>query len=197
MEYKDINDFEVLYLVEENKSDYKNIIFEKYKPILRSLAYSYFTKARDYGNDYEDCYQEALIGLNYAVDNFNQNKDVCFYTFATVCIKNRLNSFLKSCCTKKNKVLNESLFYNRNELLDLEIENLDHIEFDDMYLSFYERVLKFKNSLNYIQSQIFELKYNGFTNKEIGVLLEINPRIVYNNICLIRDRMIISNFHIK
>lgn len=192
MEYKDINDFEVLYLVEENQSEYKNVIFEKYKPILKRIASSYYMKLKDFGYDYDDCFQEALIGLNHAIDTFNFSRDVIFYTFALVCIKSRLNSFLVKALGNKNKILNESIFYNKNDLY--EIENLDYVVFDDNYLSFYEKVLRFKNSLNNLQSQIFELKYNGFSNKDIGKLLGINHRIVYNNLCLIRDRMLMSNF---
>ena len=96
---------------------------------------------------------------------------------------------------KKNKVLNESIFTYSGELNYF--DNLMSASFDDMYLSFYEKILRFKNSLNDTQSQIFELKYNGFSNKEIGKLLSIHPRVVYNNLCLIRDRMKISNFSIK
>ncbi|MBP3841252.1 MAG: sigma-70 family RNA polymerase sigma factor [Bacilli bacterium] len=195
MKYKDVNDFEVLYLVEENQSEYKNVIFEKYKPILKKIAYFYYLKLKNYGFDYDDCFQEALIGLNHAIDSFDFNKDALFYTFALVCIRSRLNSFVSKSLGNKNKILNESMFFNKDDLY--EIENIVPVYFDDLHLSFYEKVLKFKNSLNDTQSQIFELKYNGFTNKEIGELLEINPRIVYNNVCYIRDRMLMSNFKLS
>ena len=195
MKYKDVNDFEVLYLVEENQSEYKNVIFEKYKPILKKIAYFYYLKLKNYGFDYDDCFQEALIGLNHAIDSFDFNKDALFYTFALVCIRSRLNSFVSKSLGNKNKILNESMFFNKDDLY--EIENIVPVYFDDLPLSFYEKVLKFKNSLNDTQSQIFELKYNGFTNKEIGELLEINPRIVYNNVCYIRDRMLMSNFKLS
>lgn len=195
MNYKDINDFEVLYLVEENQSEYKNVIFEKYKPILKSLSYSYYTKLKNYGYEYEDCYQEALIGLNYAIDNFKFERNVIFYTYATLCIKSRLNSFLNISLGNKNKILNESI-YSYSNIFNY-FDNTLSTSFDSMYLSFYEKILRFKNSLSDIQSQIFELKYNGFSNREIGELLSIHPRVVYNNICLIRDRMKISNFSIK
>ena len=195
MEYKDVNDFEVLYLVEENQSEYKNVIFEKYKPILKKQAYLCYLKLKDYGLDYDDCFQEALIALNHAIDSFDFNRDALFYTFALVCIRSRLNSFLIKSLGNKNKVLNESILFNKNDLY--EIENIAPVYFDDLHLSFYDKVLKFKNSLSDVQSQIFELKYNGFTNKEIGELLGINPRIVYNNVCFIRDRMLISNFKLS
>ena len=195
MEYKDINDFEVLYLVEENQSEYKNVLFEKYKPVLRNQAYNCYLKLKDYGVDYDDCFQEALIALNHAIDTFDFNRHALFYTFALVCIRSRLNTFMVRTTGNKNKVLNESMFFNKNDLF--EIENITPVYFDDLHLSFYDKVLKFKNSLSDVQSQIFELKYNGFTNKEIGELLEINPRIVYNNICFIRDRMVISGFKLS
>lgn len=192
MEYKDINDFEVLYLVEENQSDYKSIIFKKYKPILSKLSYSYYSRLKNCGYDYDDCYQEALIGLNYAIDNFKINKNAVFYTYAILCIKGKLNSFYTKAVGVKNKILNESLYCSSDDMPD--IEDLSITYFDDTFLSFYDKVLKFKNSLNDVQSQIFELRYNGFSNKDIALLLDISSRTVSNNLCMIKNKMIMSNF---
>ena len=76
MEYKDINDYEVLYLVEENQSDYKEIMFKKYEPILKRLSSKFFYKMKNLGVEFEDVYQEALIGFNYAIDHFDFSKDL-------------------------------------------------------------------------------------------------------------------------
>lgn len=194
MEYKDINDFEVLYLIEENQSDLKEVIFEKYKPILKKLASLYYEKIKELGVEYEDVYQEALIGLNYAIDHFNGNKNNLFYTYAVLCIKSKLKTFAKQIDSNKHKLLNESIHLGKYDEID--IENIGYSNYSLEYLEFYNRIIHFKNSLNDTQAQIFELKYNGFSNKDIGALLGINVKNVYYHLCSVRNKLLISGFRL-
>ncbi|MBR4617842.1 MAG: sigma-70 family RNA polymerase sigma factor [Bacilli bacterium] len=194
MDYKNINDFEVLYLIEENQSDLKNLIFDKYKPILKSISYSYFSKLKDYGVEYDDVYQEALIGLNYAIDHFSDKKNSIFYTYAVLCIKSKLSSFLNKQTNIHNRILNESMSLFSCEEFDL--ENIGSVNFDNNYISFYDRIIRFKNSLNNVQGQIFELKYNGFSNKDISILLDMTVKNVYYYLCSIRNKLVISGFQL-
>ena len=52
-----------------------------------------------------------------------------------------------------------------------------------------ENFISMKNKLSFIDSNIFELKYNGFTYKEIAVLLDISYRYLMYRVRLIRDRL--------
>ena len=192
MEYKDINDYEVLYLVEENQSDYKEILFKKYEPVLKKITYDYFFKMKRLGVEYDDIYQEALIGLNYAIDHFNFQKDVKFYTYAILCVKSKLNSYYFRSNNGKNKILNDSMVFM--QMNDMDMESLISVRFNDTYLYFYDEILKFKNNLNEMQAQVFELKYNGFTNSDIGNLLGLTVKDVYYYLCLIRKKLIMNNF---
>lgn len=191
MEYKDINDYEVLYLIGEEQSDSKNIIFQKYKPILVSLSNKYYSIVKNRGIEYDDIYQEALIGLNYAIDHFDGDKNNTFYTYAILCINSRLKTYVHASFNNKNKVLNESLS------LDQDDNNFDSIgvtNFADDYTHFYDRIIQFKNNLDYKKAQIFELKCNGFSNKEIGFLLELPVKNVYYCVCSIRNKLTIGGF---
>ena len=38
MDYKNINDYEQLYLIRENDDEAKDTVFHKYKPIIISIA---------------------------------------------------------------------------------------------------------------------------------------------------------------
>ena len=191
MEYKNVNDFEVLYLIEENQSDYKNVLFDKYAPILKKFAHSCYEKVKKYGYEYDDCFQEALIGLNYAIDHFTESRGVKFYTYAVLCIKSKLNSFLNRVMSNKNRALNESLLFSDSFN---NFENLEYTSFESDYLSFYDKVLRFKNSLSDNQAQVFELKYNGFSNKDIAVLLDTSPKYVSTILIAIKNKMVMSGF---
>lgn len=189
MEYKDVNDYEVLYLVEENQSDYKEIIFKKYEPIIKKITYAFFCKMKKFGTEYDDVYQEALIGLNYAIDHFDFKKNIKFYTYAILCVKSKLKSYYTKSSNGKQKILNDSMILMQCN--DLDIELLVSTNFDDSYLSFYDNLIKFKNELDSIQGQVFELKYNGFSNKDIGKLLGLTVKKVYYYLCLIRKKLLI------
>ena len=135
MEYKDINDYEVLYLIEENQSELKDVIFDKYKPILNKISNSYFLKLKHCGVEFEDVYQEALIGLNYAIDHFSQRRNNLFYTYAVLCIQSKLNSFYNKQTSIHNRALNESMSFFQLENFDL--ENIGDVNFDKNYTYFY------------------------------------------------------------
>lgn len=192
MEYKNINDFEVLYLIEENQSDYKELLFEKYEPILKKITYFYFSKMKFFGVEYDDVYQEALIGFNYAIDHFSFRKNIKFYTYAILCVKSKLKSYYLKSSNGKNKALNDSMIFMQTNEID--IESLVINNFDDSYICFYDKIIEFKNNLENIQSQVFELKYNGFSNSDIGKLLGLTVKNVYYYLCLIRKKLLMIKF---
>lgn len=194
MQYRDINDFEVLYLIGENQSDDKNIIFEKYKPVLISLSKQYYLVVKNRGVSYDDIYQEALIGLNYAIDHFNSDKSNTFYTFAVLCIKSRLKTYINTSFNSKNKILNDSISLDLGNNQD--IENIGYENYVDTDLCFLDRMIEFKNNLDLDKALVFELKFNGFTNKEIGKLLDISVKNVYYCVCFIRNKLVLSGFRL-
>ncbi len=190
MDYKNVNDFEVLYLIEEDQPEYKNMLFDKYQPVLKRLAFSYYERIRTCGVEYEDLYQEAMIALNYAIDHFKEENNTLFYSYALLCINSKLNSFCKYMEGVKNRVLNESVDLGE----DVSIESFGNVHFEEDYPFFYDRIIRFKNSLNIIQAQVFELKYNGFSNSDIGILLGMTVKNVYYHLCSVRNRLVISGF---
>ena len=52
-----------------------------------------------------------------------------------------------------------------------------------------ENFISMKNKLSFIDSNIFELKYNGFTYNEIAILLDISYRYLMYRLRIIRDRL--------
>lgn len=181
--YKNLNDYEQLYLVCENDEYAREKIFNKYKPIIVSIAKKYLT----YSNnrfDLDDLVQEGYIGLNRAISSFNEKENVLFYTFSVVCIERQIKSYYRQFKTLKNYH-----FYNSCSL-DMEIEDMtlsDIVEdksilnsptlfLDNSYLE--EEIINFKHSLDFRTSLVFELRYNGFKYREIATLLDISIGIV-------------------
>ena len=70
MDYKHVNDYEKLYLIGENDEDSINLIYEKYKPIVVSLAKKYYAKMNYHCGELDDFIQEGYIGLDRAIRSF-------------------------------------------------------------------------------------------------------------------------------
>lgn len=192
--YKNLNDYEQLYLVCENDEYAKEKIFNKYKPIIVSIAKKYLI----YSNnrfDLDDLIQEGYIGLNRAISSFDDKENVLFYTFSIVCIERQIKSYYRQFKTLKNYH-----FYNSYSL-DIEIDDMtlsDIVEdksilnsptlfLDNSCLE--EELINFKHSLDFRTSLVFELRYNGFKYREIADLLDISIGIVDSSIHNCKERL--------
>lgn len=170
MNYKQINDYELIYMVRENDDGSKDLLYEKYLPIIKNIANEYYQKFNSYGYDYEDFVQEAMIAFQKSIISYDEKKNILFYTFTIICIRRNLLTFCRNITSKRKNTSNNNFLpiedycvvdskANINSLIsDLELEELIH----QLIIS-----LPFENSC------IFELKVNGFTYREIGLLIDL------------------------
>lgn len=190
MDYKDINDFELLYLVKDEDDHYKSLLFEKYYPVVSNLSYKYFNQYRTIIDDYDDLYQEGIIGFNYAVERFDFQKDVSFYSYAILCIESKLKDYIRKLKRNKNLIVKSAVSLSLEIGEDIFLE--DVLAGDDItYHSIISKeqsefFIHFKNSLSLKESLIFELRFNGFSYEEISKLLDIKKTNIYSYIRQIR-----------
>lgn len=193
--YRELNDYEILYLIKENDEDDFDIIFEKYKPLINRLARKYLSLAKKYGLEYDDLCQIANIVLFNAIKNFSTNHDNMFYTYLTKAIEYGLIAELRRNNTKKMTPLNNSVSYDEivpnTNLSYIEIipdYNIPKKNYDN--LIFYHDFIVFKNSLSFENACIFELLYNGYKKREISRLLRIDIRKLKSKIRDIKNRIV-------
>jgi RNA polymerase sporulation-specific sigma factor len=193
--YKDENDFELVYLIEESNEDALNIIYEKYKPIIDIKIKRYIRYASRLGLEYNDLFQEGMVGLSEAIKSFKTKKDVQFKTFANLCIERQIFSALKKASRKKHNVLNESLSLDDsvNEddstLLDFLFDkNSDPSIYIESKESKKELFKEIDESLTPFEKEVFNLKINNFDYKEMSQLLNksyitkiIHKFVIHNN----------------
>ena len=79
MEYKDLNDYELVYRIRENDIEAENLMISKYEPVLNKVARKYLGIVENVGADIDDLVQEGRIALIKAVDTFDLKKDLLFY----------------------------------------------------------------------------------------------------------------------
>lgn len=195
MNYKRFNDNEILYLIKDNDENAENLMIEKYKPIVLSIASKYNKIATNFGADIDDLKQEGYIGLYKAINNYEEERGFLFYTYACICVEKQIQFFCRGLKALKNKPLNIAFSYDicvsntENAYINmLSINEKTPLE-ETINKAFNKEIIIFKNNLKYLDSQIFELRINGFIYREIADLLSIPIYKVDKTLCKIRKEL--------
>ena len=197
MDYKDVNDYELLYLIEENNDDAHYILYQKYLPLIKSLTTKYYYNLKRYGVEYEDLFQEAYLAFLRTVKFFDENENTLFYTFLRININSKLLNYVRFVTSQKNIFYTNMLSLNsplscdsNNTLADC---IMDDRQKDPSILMEYDYILTrlemFNLDLSPLHSQMFELLCGGFDNKDIASLLDLNIKEVRNAIYRIRKKL--------
>lgn len=198
MIYKDFNDQELLSFIAETNEDSHEIIFEKYKPLIVTTATKMISNCSNLGLEIKDLIQEGYLGLNQAIETFDDTKDVLFFTYAKTCIESKMVSLIVASKRLKHRILNESVSFEVNEDEQGAYENvLEDSSLDpEKYLieieTMEELVSKIKESLTPFEAQVFELKINHFDYKEIANLLDKDPKAIDNAIQRIKHKIMVA-----
>lgn len=195
--YNDENDYELLYLISESNEEAKEIFFEKYKPTIQAYVLKYFPFVKNKGYEINDLYQEGMLGLSQAINDYREQKNVQFNTFARVCIERQILSFIRNVSRAKHKVLNESIsidsaIYDSGKTFvevysDGEIANPENsfINIEEA-----EEILKkIKEALTDKEYEVYTLRTKGFTYQEIASLLNITTKSVDGAISRIKTKI--------
>ena len=195
--YKEENDYELLYLVSENNDDAKDIFFQKYDNIIKMKASKYTSYVTSKGFDFNDLFQEGRLGLTQAINDYKEQKNVQFHTFANLCIDRQIASFLRHIAREKHKALNNSVSLDTTtnsvgrpltELL-LDDKNIDpEISFIEMEEQ-EELFSKIDKVLTNTERDVFNLRVQGFTYKEISQLLNITEKSVDGSMSRIKSKI--------
>lgn len=192
MDYKDYNDYELLNYIAEGNEDANNIIIKKYEPLIIGIANKMYAYCKNNGLDKNDLIQEGMIGLNHAIDRYHEQGDTLFYTYAKKCIERKIISVVIGSNRNKNKILNESISYDDEENLLLKVlkdtsPNPEELMMDMEHEK--DFILKVKETLTDLESQVFELLISGFKYKEIAEILDKDQKSIDNAIQRIKNKI--------
>ena len=186
--YRELDDNEILYMIKEDYDNYE-IILEKYKPLLAKICKKYQVRANKLGYEIDDLIQIANMGLLGAINSYDDNQNVLFYTYLCCCVENKIKNELRNEETNKKISLNQAISYD--ELIPG--TNITYIEsipdtksmmpFDYLQEELKElEYINFRNSLPFEVALVCELKVDGFKNDEIAILLDIDKNKVSRHI---------------
>lgn len=192
-QYED--DYELLYMVCEDNEDAVSTIFKKYEPVIDYYARKYVKLVDGKGLDYNDLYQEGLIGLDSAIKTYKDQKNIKFSTFAFVCIKRKIMSAIRKANRKKHSILNESYSIDYklddNNSFDNLISNNER-SIEDLLVGKEQVVFfnkKIEECLTKFEKQVYELKVYGFSSEEISKTLNKTMKSIESVLFRIRVKL--------
>lgn len=194
MNYRDLNDYELVSYAYENNEDANNILIKKYEPLIHSTATRMIKSCSYIGIDKNDLVQEGMIGLNHAINHFNEQRDITFFTYAKTCIERRMISTIVAAKRLKHRFLNESLSLNIEDddisfdkILRDNSSNPESILMDTEQTE--DLILSIKSTLTEFELQVFELMLSYFKYGEIAEVLDKDKKQVDNAIQRIKNKV--------
>ncbi len=194
--YKDFDDQELVYLIGENNEAANNILYKKYERLISLKSKKYLNLAKRYGLEYNDIFQEGMVGLSEAIRCYKEQKETKFSSFANLCIDRQIYSTLSKASRKKHTLLNESFS------LDFTIEEDGKPLMEFLFDKNSDPSIKFENeenrkslmeylnaNLTDLEKNVLNLRLNGFEYKEISVLLNKSYKSIDSSLQRVRLKL--------
>lgn len=189
MDYQEYSDSELYSMICEASEEAKEIIYTKYKYIIDVIIKKYVYTAKKLGVEYNDLYQEGLVGFADALNNYDESKKVLLSTFISVCVERRLQNAVLKAGRFKNKILRDSLSLDheygeqqiplREMIRDEKSDPLFGISKAEDYEELIECI---KNKLSSNEYEVYQLMLHGLNYQEIALILNKKPKQIDNTI---------------
>lgn len=186
--YNEYNDYELVFLAQEENEDAINIIYKKYKPIIVKKSKLAIYSTKNSGSEINDVMQEAYLGLEEAIKNFSQNDEATFYTFANLCIDRKISNYIRKMANKKNILLNEAIFIDENmenylkDTTDIENNLIRKVMKEEIINNIYDKFTT-------LEKDVYNLLVDGYSLAEISNKLEKDIKSIYNTIDRIKQKV--------
>ncbi|MDE5977425.1 MAG: sigma-70 family RNA polymerase sigma factor [Turicibacter sp.] len=181
------NDYELVYLVREQNEAALDILIQKYSPIIRKIASSYY----GVGFDHDDFFQEGRMAFIKSIDTFDETATASFYSYSMTCVRNRLMTVYRK--AKRSAGLDLLTDYT-DPTLSMVAETNTYRYLDKDYDTLNERLLleyalKEKGILSDFEKTC--LKYYLLDNNyiEIAAILSVPPKKVDNALCRCKSKL--------
>ncbi len=189
--YDALNDECLCELVRGGDREAEERLVTRYHRMVRSMARPYYLA----GGDSDDLIQEGMIGMLYAVREFESGKAASFHTFAEVCIRNRLRSAVRSASRNKHSPLNQSVpldipfFDSPSSICGAHLLSQSNPE--DLVIGregARDALRLFRKQLSKFEATILGYYLDGLTTTEMAEAVSRSPKSVDNAVQRIRRK---------
>ncbi len=168
-------------------------LFLNYRNLMKKECRRFFL----IDGEIEDLMQEAMIGFFKAIKNFNLEKNNNFSAFASMCIRNQIQTAIKKSNSQKNLVLTNAIsIYAQtpDEEDSLEIIFPSSEPSPEEKVISEETVAEIKSAirekLSSLEIQVLSEYLNGKTYNEISQKLNLNNKTIDNALSRIKKKLL-------
>ena len=180
-------ELQLIRAVQSGDSEAFMELAQRYLPLIHSKAVSFSVLEAD------DLYQEGLVALLSAAKMYDPKQQVNFYTYAGVCISNRLLSVVRILAAKK-QIPTQCLISLSDEkncgIQNITSQNVSNPETLVIERENFEAVRKqLKQSLTKLEQDVFFLYLSGYRYTEIAENLRLSGKTVDNALQRARQKL--------
>lgn len=193
MKYTEMTDEELITQIRAQDHEAMDFLLDKYRNLVKRETREVYI----IGADSEDLMQEGMIGLFKAIQNYNQDKNCSFHTFAVLCVKRQIYTAVTSSNRKKHYPLNHYIsFYSQDGETNSPVMDLLTAEDNsnpEANLLMQEKMGGLVNKMDTILSkyerQVLELYLKGLSYGRIAERLGKSEKSIDNAIQRIRKKL--------
>ena len=193
-----VSDYELLYYVRQNDEESQAILIQRYHRTIWAIIHNLVPPPRPSYIDLDDLYQEGLIGLLEAVNNFKEDMDTSFGTFARVCVEREIRSLLRKYRTGSYSLLSTAMSLDMSVSEDENICLMDTVpcgktDFDPVYATYVswakDQIPFIKKTLSETEWQVYRYHALGYSYKEISKWVGCSEKDVDNILQKIKKKL--------
>ena len=193
---EEYNDNQLIGLIHEASEEAKDLLYEKYQYIIDVEVKKYLSVAKLLEYDYNDLYQDGLVGFADALNSYRDDKNMSLSSFITLCISRRLQAAIIKAGRLKNKLMTEALSLDhkydsltaplKDLLGDNESDPLENIINEE---KFQELVHDIKKSLSKNEYEVYTLLVSGLKPSEITKVINKTPKQIDNTLQRLKNKI--------
>ncbi len=192
--YRQMADEAVIAHIREGSKDAMAYILDKYKGMVRKKARGLFL----IGGESEDLIQEGMIGLFEAIQNYDEDRDTSFHSFAEMCVTRQLYTAVKASQRKKHGPLNSYVPLDaKGDADDASLEasladalsagrSAEDLVIDKVNAGLIEE--KINDQLSPFEREVLRLYLSGVSYTEIAGILKKDQKSIDNALQRIRAK---------
>lgn len=194
MEYEELK---IVFLAKLNNDEAIELLIKKYRNIIFAVMREYTLYLK--GMELDDFIQEGNLGILKAIKYFDVSKNVKFSSFVRLCVKSDLISFVKKHSSKRHEILTDIIycrkFTDKEAIYDSIIEEVYSSDKNNPEkILFIKELIKeiklfLKKDLSIVEQETLILLSEGYSYKEICMVLKKQPKKIDNTIQRIRQKL--------
>lgn len=181
-----MNDYELIYLIQEQNEDAEKLLYQKYTYLIKLLLNKKIFYINRLNIDYKDIYNTCLINLSNAIKKYDANTKASFKTFASIVIQNSIRNYLYDCNLKKINTLEIYDISLEYSFADITKDPLHIIRKQEYDVELYQKI---QNLLSPFEMKVYDLLLKGLSYKQIAQSLNKSPKQIDNAIQRMKNKI--------